>query len=589
MKQILRCLKITSIRYPVQAICFLLLSFPSMILPTVIVWQENLLVNAIQFSNSLKIILLHLLLIFLAYLFLYVFDVSAKYYMEFGYFQKVILGLDKLVQNKIGRIDLEILENSETYEVLEQGRFASDAVIFSASLFNIILQTGFTLFFLTSYLTTLNSKLFIFVIFISVSAILKEYYNARTNSKVIQEGAHAKQKMLYFGELFYNLPTAKEMKVFGSRNIFLENWKSAFFEKNALEGKRYQKNFVISSFYYCVMSVCHVLAFLLLISLFVKSELNLGEFTVTLSCFVTIAMQVRSLFTSSGDIMKVSGVSKNFFKLLDLPESDRSKPNTTIKNLETIEFRNVSYTYPGAEKPAVKNISFILEAGKNLALVGINGSGKSTLVKLMCGFLDPTEGEIFFNQIPQKQLKKQEILSHISAVYQNYGKYKFSLLENITISDPKRKVQFDDIEALSKKFDICLPVTQKLGMEFGGIDLSGGQWQRLAAVRCFYRERTVVFLDEPTAAIDPIEEAKFFQFFSEMSSNKTTVLISHRLGAVRKADILFVLEDGSLIERGSFQELLNQNAYFADLWNSQASWYTDSMEESQEYAEYKVK
>lgn len=550
-----------------------------MILPTAIVWQENLLVNAIQFNKTLEMILLHLFLIFLAYLFLYVFDVSAKYYMEFGYFQKVILGLDKLVQNKIGRIDLEILENSETYEALEQGRFASDAVIFSASLFNIILQTGFTLFFLTSYLTTLNPKLFIFVVFISVSAILKEYYNAQTNSKVIQEGAHVKQKMLYFWELFSNLSTAKEIKVFGSRSIFLENWKNAFLEKNAVEEKRYQKNFVISSFYYCVMSVCHVLAFLLLLSLFIKSELNLGEFTVTLSCFVTITMQVRNLFTSSGEIMKVNGVSKNFFKLLDLPESDMSKPNTSIKTLESIEFRNVSYTYPGAEKPAVKNISFILDSGKNLALVGINGSGKSTLVKLMCGFVDPTEGEIFFNQIPQKQLKRQEILSHISAVYQNYGIYKFSLLENITISDPKRKIQLNDIETLCKKFDICLPVTQKLGIEFGGIDLSGGQWQRVAAVRCFYRDRGIVFLDEPTAAIDPVEEAKFFQFFSEMSSSKTTVLISHRLGAVRKADILFALEDGVLVEKGSFQELLNQNGYFANLWNSQASWYTDIEEE----------
>lgn len=572
MKQILRCLKITSFRYPLQAICFLLLSFPSMILPTVIVWQENLLVNAVESNKNM---ILHLFLIFLAYLFLYIFNAAAKYYMEFGYFQKVILGLDKMIQNKVGRIDLEILENSETYEILEQGRFASDAVIFSASLFNIILQTAFTIFFLTSYLTILNSKLFIFVIFISVSAILKEYYNAQTNSKVIQEAAHIKQKMLYFWELFSNVSTAKEIKVFGCKNIFSENWKSAFTEKNTVEEKRYQKNFVMSSFYHCIMAICHILAFLLLIFLFVRSELNLGGFTVTLSCFVTITAQIRSLFTSSGEIMKVSGVSKNFFKLLDLTESDAHKPNTSIKTLETIEFKNVSYTYPGAKKAAVKNISFILEAGKNLALIGINGSGKSTLVKLMCGFLDPTEGEIFFNQIPQSQLKRQEIFGHISAVYQNYGKYKFNLLENIVISDPKKEVKLEDIESLCKKFDIKLPLSQEFGVEFGGIDLSGGQWQRIAAGRCFYRDRETVFLDEPTAAVDPIEEMKFFRFFSEMSSTKTTVLVSHRLGAVRKADILFALEDGLLVERGSFQELLEKNGYFAKLWNEQASWYTE--------------
>ena len=164
------------------------------------------------------------------------------------------------------------------------------------------------------------------------------------------------------------------------------------------------------------------------------------------------------------------------------------------------------------------------------------------------------------------------MLEHISAAFQIFGKYKLSVRENLIISSPEKREE-DKIEEALKWADLDLKKEMVLGREFGGEELSGGQWQRIALARCYYRDREIVFVDEPTSAIDPLEELNIYQKLLELTKDKTVVVVTHRLGVAKNADKILVLEDGKLVETGTFEELQKMNGVFAKMWEEQAKWY----------------
>lgn len=237
-------------------------------------------------------------------------------------------------------------------------------------------------------------------------------------------------------------------------------------------------------------------------------------------------------------------MSAPYFKLLNMEKTDLDAKNENID--KNIKLENVTYSYPNTEKNVLQNINFNIDKGEIVAIVGTNGAGKSTLLKLVSGMIVPN-GNIFYGNKNRKEISGEDILKGMSAVCQNFGKYKMSLLDNVLIGDSNNFNEKSISDSL-KWVNIDLPINTEIGKEFGGIDLSGGQWQRIALAKCYYRDKSFVFMDEPTLAIDPIEEDSIYKKLLDLAKNKTVLLITHRLGIVKNSNKIIVLQNGELIE-----------------------------------------
>jgi ATP-binding cassette subfamily B protein len=241
----------------------------------------------------------------------------------------------------------------------------------------------------------------------------------------------------------------------------------------------------------------------------------------------------------------------------------------------------VSFKYPGTDRFILKNFNLTIKSGEKIALVGENGAGKTTIIKLLLRFHDVTDGEVLINRVNIKDVSLEEWHKSVGALFQDFIKYQFTFKENVYFGDlsKPKKVKFLK-EAITQsgadKFIGNLPEgrSQILGKMFeGGIDLSGGQWQKLALARAFYRNAPLLILDEPTSAIDAKAEYEIFQRVQNLQKDKTVIIISHRFSTVRSADRILVLEGGKIIEEGNHKELMDKKGLYEELFTLQAQGY----------------
>ena len=259
-------------------------------------------------------------------------------------------------------------------------------------------------------------------------------------------------------------------------------------------------------------------------------------------------------------------------------------PCNNLFSVESIEFINVSFKYPGTDRRVLNNISFKINKDTHYAFVGKNGAGKSTIIKLLTGLYDDYEGTILINKKNLKNYSHSEIKGMFGIIYQDFAKYELTLKDSVKIGDI-HSISNDiiDDEYIKKLSDVDLLGLLKvlpngadtlLGKtEEGGQDISGGEWQRVAIARLLMKKVDFMILDEPTASLDPIAESKLYEQFSSISKNKTTLLISHRLGSIKTVDHVFVIDNGEIIESGTHTELIKQAGLYAKLYSEQKGWY----------------
>ncbi len=310
-----------------------------------------------------------------------------------------------------------------------------------------------------------------------------------------------------------------------------------------------------------------------------NGELTIGVITSLLQSLALGHATLFGLMESVGIIFERGLFFMLYFKFLAIPDSlvNGSRLTTAPK---TISFENVSFAYPNGVK-AVKEVTFSLKCGEKIAIVGANGSGKSSLIRLILRLYDPTTGHIAVDGEDLRYLEIESWRSLFGIVPQDIVRYGLTVRENIGISDIGKVDPEDSMSLLALDMAALSGLAAntrssldlRLGKEFNGLTLSGGQWQKLSIARAFYREPEILLLDEPSAALDPKSEALFFQSLQGLTKNKTAVFVTHRLSAALLADRILVMSNGMLVEAGTHQQLLQKKGEYALLWQTQTSQY----------------
>ncbi len=442
-----------------------------------------------------------------------------------------------------------------------------------------------TLISILIVLSTINMWTPIFILLACVPHAISTYwFEKQTWTDALFRSPEAR-RLAWFSSLTLDERFSKEIRLFGFGNFLVDQYKElacSFHAAFSLERWKKSWGFVGLSL---LSVIANILIFIFVIMQAKQGGISTGAVVVALQALVMTQLELNGLIQDFGMLAQTMLFFERFDQFLKTNFgylAMNPQPARTDKLLpkDEIRFENVSFSYPDGRK-GLSNVSFSIPAGKKIAIVGENGAGKSTIVKLLSRFYDPTEGKILIDGTDLREIDLGSWRQILSVVFQDFGQYALSAKENIGIS--RSTFNFEEISHAAKKggFDSVISKLPKgidsmLCKEFGGTSLSGGEWQKLAMSRAFYRDANILILDEPTAALDPKSEHWVFQKFAENTANKTTFFITHRLGSVRMADRILVLKGGQLIEEGSHEELLSKkDSEYAYLFSLQAARYAN--------------
>lgn len=388
----------------------------------------------------------------------------------------------------------------------------------------------------------------------------------------VKENTETMRKIDYFQELMLS-PANKEIKILGRFDFFYAKWKKCadtytYNERKVIKHRTFLG--IINSF---IISILNIIGVIIAIMFFISGKITVGELGLILSLISVLVNDTENLFNAFSSFISKKNEASLFFTFMDMP-NENSKGNA-IDSICQITAKNIKYRYPHTSNYALNGIDFTISEGEKIAFVGENGAGKSTFVKLLLGMLNPSEGEVFINQESIDNILFTSRLSAQSVVSQNPTHYTtFSVKENIFLGDTENDCQDHRIQEAIDFADLTeIDTDAKLGRDIGGIELSGGQWQKVAIARAVYRNKNFIVLDEPTSNLDPKAESEIFTKYLQMTKDKTVIFVTHRVAVAALAERIVVFGDGKIIEDGTHKELIGKSGRYAELYHSQAQWY----------------
>jgi ATP-binding cassette subfamily B protein len=385
------------------------------------------------------------------------------------------------------------------------------------------------------------------------------------NSKIMREAGY------YQNVLLDN--SAKEVKALNLFDFFFNKWK-VLADDYVIREKKNQRNvYILGTVSGFIANVASVSADVIAIVLLTQGKLSVGAFGAVLVLIRTLMESTTQLFSSVANFLSKKNEAAQFFELIDLDEQAIGVPK--LLGVEDITVKNVSYRYPLTDDYRIHHINFTIHKGEKVAFVGENGAGKTTFVKVLTGMLEPSEGDITIGEVNIKDLPPSDIYNALSCVFQEPSRFNsFTIGDNVYLGDVNRKRDETQIDAaLTFSGFEGADKDALLGKDIGGTDLSGGQWQKLAIARAYYRNRDFMILDEPTSNLDPLAEAEVFRKYLDMVAGKTVIMVTHRISVASLADRVVVFKDGEITEDGTHDELLLKNGEYARLYAVQAQWY----------------
>src|ERR1035438_3220444 len=482
------------------------------------------------------------------------------------------------------QLDLASFEDPVFYDKLDRARRQTTGRMgLLAALLNIG-QDAVTLASLSTGLIVFSPWLMVLLAAAVIPSFLGETHFTSLAYSILYKRTPERRKLDYLRLLGASAYSAKEVKIFGlgvylskhydevSAEIFKENKVLAM--RRAFLGSAL--NVVSTGGYYGAYAV--VLARTL------AGAVSLGSFTFLTGAFNRSRAYIEKILSGFNDISEQAVFLKDLFDFFAMQPTIGAAPHAIPAPRpirQGFEFRHVGFAYAGSDRMVIQNISFTLHPDEKLALIGENGAGKTTLVKLLARLYDPTEGQILLDGTDLREYDVEDLRREIGVIFQDYMRYDLLVRENIGFGkvealDDRLLMESAAVKSLAKGVIDRLPngYDQMVGRRFeGGVDLSGGEWQKFALARAYMRDAQLLILDEPTATLDARAEYQVFQRFAELTRGKTAVLISHRFSTVRMADRILVIENGHMVEIGSHNELLANNGRYAELFGLQAEGY----------------
>jgi ATP-binding cassette subfamily B protein len=480
--------------------------------------------------------------------------------------------------SKISKIDAVEFENADMLNFIEKAKLGASNV---SNLYNTVSSVIFFYcpYFLIigTFLYSLKPLLIISLFIIFIPQMLIHIFKEKIYSTLVDVTIPLERELKYFEKTVCDREYFKETRLLGIYSYLTSLHREVFskFSKETWKtSKKTQK-------YEILMKLITLLGYygiiFLLFASIIDQSISVGAFVSIFSSIGLIIKYMDDVINKyMGRITVTISTLNSYVELLEYHEDELSA-DVELNN-STITFKDVSFHYPNAKNEAIKHLNFTIKPGDKIAVVGANGAGKTTLTRLLTGIYKPTSGEVLINGVSAAKINKNKLYSIFSSTFQKHVKYQLTLKENIYISNTHRKL--DEAAILFWLKEFALPLSRfpsvldtNLSREFSGIDLSGGEWQKVSFVRGEYREHQVMVLDEPTSAIDPLEEAKIYEQFARLSKDKTTVFVTHRLGSVKLADYIIVLDQGRIHSIGTHNELITQDELYAKMYHSQADKY----------------
>lgn len=494
------------------------------------------------------------------------------------------------IMNKSKNVDLASFDTTEFYEKLENAnREAGHRPI---QILNATFKIFSTLISIVSFIAVLcavSPLAPVFIVVLAIPSAIINFIYRKKNVMYIRHRSKERRMMNYYSDIITNKDIVKEVKLFSLSDTFIGRYKETF--KKYFAGLR--KLFISEGLWHIGLTVLNTAvncALFVYIAIQVCNGTEaIGNYSLYVSALTSISGGVGTLIATTATIYEGTLFIENvmdFMKTESTVVPSVSVPARVERRAEhTITFDNVSFRYPGASFDVIKNVSFTIDHGDTVALVGLNGAGKTTLIKLLTRLYDPSEGRILLDGRDIKEYDVKDLYSMFGIIFQDFGKYAVTVTENIAFGEfdkeiDEEKIKDAALQSNAKEFIEKLPDGYNTPLmrifEENGLELSIGQWQKLAIARAFYSESDIMILDEPTASLDPMAEQEIFNRFDELRKDKTTIFVSHRLSSATMANKILVLEYGELIETGSHAELMAKKGRYHELFSTQAKRYIES-------------
>ncbi len=481
-------------------------------------------------------------------------------------------------------LDLYQFEDSEFYDKLERARRQSTSrtVLMSQVLTQI--QNIITIIFFAAGLIAFKPILILILVIAIIPSFLGETQFSAAGYSLTRSWTPQRRELDYLRYIGASDQTAKEVKVFGLAEFISERFKRLADSYYRANRKLAMKRAFWGSALSVIGTAAYYGAYVYIAFDTVEGKITVGQLTFLAGSFLQMRNMLQSIMNRFSQIAESALYLQDLFDFFEIKPQIRNQnerhpfPNP-IK--EGFVFENVSFRYPGSEKYSLRNLNFFLQKGEKLALVGENGAGKTTLVKLLARLYEPTEGRILLDGRDIRNFDLNDLRKNVSIIFQDYMRFQLPAGENIAIGniegvDDQASIEKSALKSLADTVIEKLPekYRQMLGKRFrGGVELSGGEWQKIALARAYMGDSQLMILDEPTSALDARAENEVFIRFAELMEGKSAVLISHRFSTVRMADRILFLENGELLELGSHEELMNQQGKYSKLFNLQARGY----------------
>lgn len=488
------------------------------------------------------------------------------------------------VMEHASQLDITAFENPDYYDRLERAKAQATDRIAMIQMVGTLVQQVLTTLFLSLYIASFSAWLLLLLIVGTIPALLGESHFAFLGYAKNFMQTPLRRKMDYLRDVGGSKEAAKELKLFGLRDFLVGSFRgmaNTIFAQNVDLSKR---RLLAGSLLSLLATAGYYSAYALVLLDTIRGKFTVAGLAVLINAILQVSANLQQIFVNASGVADQALFLTDLLGFFSMEPTVKSKPNA-IKIPRPIrhgvEFRNVSFAYPGTTRLVLKNFNFHLRPGERVALIGENGQGKTTIVKLITRLYDPTEGQILIDGVDLRDYDMDDLCHEIGVIFQDFMRYEMTARDNIAVGRIEERDRLDRIQdaaQMSLADEVIARLDgkyeQQLGRRFeGGVDLSGGEWQRMALARAYLRDAQLLILDEPTAALDARSEQEVFQRFAELTEGKMALLISHRFSTVKMTDRIVVLSHGVLTEEGTHDELVRQGGLYAEMFEMQAASY----------------